>query len=76
MLYIYIYNELCWFVLLYFLYFLLGLKGQWNGVWSYNTFLKHFLWENNKGSFTLLKKKNNDDNININNDNEFCSGLK
>jgi len=40
-----------------FLYFLLGLKGQWNGGWPYSTFLKHFLWEKNKRSFTLLKKK-------------------
>jgi hypothetical protein len=55
--YVYIYNEMCWFVLFYFLYFLLGLKGPWNGGWPYSTFLKHLLWENNKGSFTLLKKK-------------------
>ncbi len=56
---IYIYNEFCWFVLFcfIFLYFLLGLKGQWNGGWPYSTSLKHFLWEKNKGSFTVLKKK-------------------
>jgi hypothetical protein len=55
---LYIYNEFCWFVLFcfIFLYFLLGLKGQWNGGWPYSTSLKH-LWEKNKGSFTVLKKK-------------------